>query len=105
MALHIPKAGTHWLVPATLLTSSLLVTFSGESIQHLFIYDRNAIAAGEVWRLITAHLVHTGLEHWVLNVAALIVLWWHFNEDWASWRGVRLLLFPFDRGQCRIIYF
>jgi rhomboid family GlyGly-CTERM serine protease len=39
-------------------------------------YDRQAIAAGQIWRLVTAHLVHTGISHMLLNLAALWVVWY-----------------------------
>jgi rhomboid family GlyGly-CTERM serine protease len=36
--------------------------------------DRAALAAGELWRLFTAHLTHYSLEHLVLDVLAFLVL-------------------------------
>lgn len=38
------------------------------------VYDRQLIATGEVWRLITAHWVHSDAEHLMWNVAALLML-------------------------------
>jgi len=37
-------------------------------------YDRAAIAAGEVWRVFTGHLVHLGLGHLLLNAAGLALV-------------------------------
>ena len=37
-------------------------------------YDRAAVAAGELWRLITGHLVHLGPSHLAMNVLALAIL-------------------------------
>ncbi len=37
-------------------------------------YEREALASGEFWRLITAHLVHLGWGHLWLNVTALVMM-------------------------------
>jgi rhomboid family GlyGly-CTERM serine protease len=38
------------------------------------IYDRDAIATGEWWRLVTGNLVHLSLMHLIFDVSALLVL-------------------------------
>jgi len=38
-------------------------------------YDRAALAGGQAWRLVTAHVAHLGLAHAVLNAAAWILVW------------------------------
>ena len=50
-------------------------------------YDRIAIAHGQWWRLWSAHLVHLGWDHWLLNMAGLAGLWWLYvaeatRRDW-----------------------
>lgn len=45
-------------------------------------YDRAAIAAGQWWRLLTAHIAHLGLHHAVLNTVALVFLWALFAREW-----------------------
>lgn len=37
-------------------------------------YQRDAFSAGEVWRLLTANLVHSNVWHLLLNLLAVIVL-------------------------------
>ena len=37
-------------------------------------YDRAAVAAGERWRLVTAHLAHLSVRHGLMNVAALAMI-------------------------------
>lgn len=39
-----------------------------------FRYDRNALQAGEAWRVVTSHLVHLNGTHLLLNLLALILL-------------------------------
>lgn len=41
-------------------------------------YDREAIADGEIWRLLTGNLVHLGWTHLALNVGALLIGTWVF---------------------------
>lgn len=38
------------------------------------VYNRSAIADGQWWRLLTAHLVHSDIEHLIWNLAGLLVL-------------------------------
>ena len=39
-----------------------------------WVYDREAIAGGQAWRLLSGHLLHSDLEHLVWNLAGLAVL-------------------------------
>jgi len=50
-------------------------------------FDREALAAGQFWRLITAHLVHLSWGHVWLNLAALVMMAALFSDvmpasDW-----------------------
>lgn len=44
------------------------------SAPEALVYDRSAIAQGEVWRVITGHWVHSDLEHAVWDIAAFLIL-------------------------------
>ena len=57
----VALAGLVWLFPGS---------------ADLLIYDRNAILAGEIWRLWTGHLVHFSLSHVVLDASALLICGW-----------------------------
>ncbi|HKK22567.1 MAG TPA: rhombosortase [Pseudohaliea sp.] len=37
-------------------------------------FERDAVLSGELWRLLTAHLVHTGAQHLALNLTTLGLL-------------------------------
>lgn len=45
-------------------------------------YQRDAVLAGEWWRLITAHVVHLGWSHLVLNLLGLALMWALFAADY-----------------------
>ncbi len=43
-------------------------------IHELLYYDSTAIAAGNLWGLLSAHLIHADVSHWFWNTLALAVL-------------------------------
>jgi rhomboid family GlyGly-CTERM serine protease len=62
----------------------------GDAARLALRYEREAIAAGEGWRLITAHFVHLGLEHAALNALGLVLMWALFARDFrpAGWLAI-----------------
>jgi rhomboid family GlyGly-CTERM serine protease len=52
-------------------------------------YDRTAVAAGQWWRLVTAHVSHLSVAHGLMNVAAIGLLGWLFRDDFDgyTWAG------------------
>lgn len=73
---------------ALLCACALLVVpeLAGESARRLLSFDREAIGAGQWWRLLTAHFVHLDLEHAVLNSLGLVLMWALFARDYSPWR-------------------
>jgi rhomboid family GlyGly-CTERM serine protease len=59
----------------------LLPELSGDAARTGLRYERMAIASGEWWRLITAHFVHIDLEHTLLNLMGLVLMWAIFARD------------------------
>ncbi len=76
------------LVLALLLL--LLGLFPGWS-EPLFEFNRDRIATGEVWRLLTGQLVHYGYYHLAMNLAALLLCGYVLLQD-LSLRDYSLLL-------------
>jgi rhomboid family GlyGly-CTERM serine protease len=68
------------LVLACLLL--LAAELGGEGARELLRYQRDAVAAGEWWRLATAHVVHLGLHHALLNALGLALMWALFARDY-----------------------
>jgi rhomboid family GlyGly-CTERM serine protease len=77
----------------------------------LLVYDRAAVLAGELWRMVTAQLVHFSIAHLLNNLAVLVpAVWYVETRDrrdagplfiWAaSAIGVALLV-----GEPRILQF
>lgn len=60
-----------WILAALLLQLPLL---GGAALRDAWRYDRARVAAGEIWRLVTAHLVHLDGQHALLNGAGLLLL-------------------------------
>jgi rhomboid family GlyGly-CTERM serine protease len=56
---------------------------TGDAGRLLLRYQRDAIVAGEWWRLLTGHLVHLGLAHLALNLAGLLLMWTLFIVDYS----------------------
>lgn len=51
------------------------VQAAGPSAFALLVYSRPAVAQGELWRLVTGHLVHAGAAHLFWNLAGLALVW------------------------------
>ena len=63
---------------SAIMLISLLALFGyffDEQLSQLFIYNRELIEQGQIWRIITGHLLHTNGYHLVLNLSALWMLW------------------------------
>ena len=71
-----------WLGLLLILLSLALVLVLGDSAGELLRYDRAAIGAGGWWRLLTAHAVHLGWHHLILNELGLVLLWSLFAQDY-----------------------
>lgn len=78
--------GSRWAAPTAIALLAALAEVFGETVRMWLRYQRESIADGEIWRLITGHLVHLGPSHMAMNVVAVGVLAWI----------VRRLLQPLD---------
>src|SRR5690606_9769115 len=71
-----------WLLISCALL--LLPELAGNAGRLALRYEREALAAGELWRLLTAHFVHLDLEHALLNTTGLILMWVLFAGDYTA---------------------
>lgn len=59
---------------------ALIVAAGGVHADEWLRYERSHILIGEVWRLFTAHFVHLGWSHFLMNLAALALIWILFGR-------------------------
>jgi rhomboid family GlyGly-CTERM serine protease len=62
------------LITALFVAPAIWVHCAPETVRTALLYNRDALAEGQLWRLITAHWVHFGLAHLIANLAALTAI-------------------------------
>jgi rhomboid family GlyGly-CTERM serine protease len=55
------------------------------------LYERDALDAGQLWRLISGQFIHLTLTHLILNIAGVVLIWLLFAEHTAGYRYLWLL--------------
>ncbi len=82
-----------WLWPVVLSFSLLLLALGGEETAILLRYDRHALLHGELWRLLTAHVVHLGWGHLFLNLTGLALIAFFFVALVPAWFWLMAIFF------------
>lgn len=62
-------------VPLAIAAASIVAAVFGSAGRLLLRWEREAIAGGEWWRLVTGHFAHLNLGHLALNLAGLALVW------------------------------
>ncbi|MBO9490840.1 rhombosortase [Endozoicomonas sp. G2_1] len=75
MKAKFPIAKQHIIVPIIVFITALLAFVFDHQLSDLLVYNRQAIAESQFWRLFTGHFFHTNDMHFLLNSAALVLLW------------------------------
>ena len=70
----------------------LLPVMTGEAGRVALRYDRAALAAGQWWRLLTAHFVHLDFDHAALNSLGLVLMWALFARDYCPLHWLAILV-------------
>jgi rhomboid family GlyGly-CTERM serine protease len=96
-----------WVLPVVTALVLLGFMLGGEPATAAFRYERGAVLAGELWRLLTAHLVHADWAHLAWNVGGLALVFALFageysRRDWllvmlASTAAIDLGFLLFER--------
>ena len=64
-----------WILPVVLAALCLLGLVFGEAMRDQLRYERAAIPAGEIYRLLSGHFVHLGVGHALLYALGLGLVW------------------------------
>ncbi|MBT8100627.1 MAG: rhombosortase [Gammaproteobacteria bacterium] len=95
MGLHKAGHGSHWSgswgVPLAILLVAIGLELGGDGSRQLFRYDSEGIAGGELFRLVSGHLVHLGWPHLVLNLAGLVLVWLLVGSRFSSWQWLAII--------------
>ena len=51
-------------------------------------YERDWIDTGQIWRILTAHWVHVGWAHWLLNCSGLVIMVILTTPGWSVRRWI-----------------
>ena len=62
-----------WLLCLAVALVALMAAGWPDGLVHLR-YDRSGLIDGEVWRVVTAHLVHLNRLHLLLNLLGLLLI-------------------------------
>ena len=83
-----------WLPAALMIVLAAFLALYGDSGREWLRFDREAIAGGEIWRLLSGHLVHLGPSHLMLNLAGLLLIWYLVGSVFSllQWLTVALLV-------------
>lgn len=61
-----------WWAVAAVAVLATVFAIVGDPARELLQYEREALLSGEIWRVISGHLVHLGYQHTLLNLAGLV---------------------------------
>lgn len=72
-----PPLRRHILILAAVLA---VLGLAHEFVNPWLNYQRAAVLDGQIWRLVTAHLVHLNAGHMVMNLSGLLLCWFFFTD-------------------------
>jgi rhomboid family GlyGly-CTERM serine protease len=89
LGVSVRRLRESWVVVG-LLAVCLLLAAGGDEWRELGRYDRHALENGELWRLVSGHLVHLGFGHLWPNLAALAIVALLFDDVFANADWLRI---------------
>ncbi|WP_299690584.1 rhombosortase [uncultured Vibrio sp.] len=85
------------MYPVLIFTSLLCILFQLEPIQAWVVWDKNTIADGQWWRILTGNFSHTNYSHLLMNLAGLWIISYLFQPSKKP-LAVALLVISFITG-------
>lgn len=92
LKLIILPARSDFLIPLGIALIVTAVAFIGSDASRWLRYDREAIQAGQLWRMMTGHFAHLGWSHLIMNLAGLALIWTIFGRHLPTRRWLAILL-------------
>lgn len=80
-----------WILPALVAGLAVLLYAAGPAAVEALRYERDAILAGQAWRLATGHLVHADAPHLAWNLGGLALVWLLFARDYSARQWLAIL--------------
>ena len=77
--MHTADQKLKWHV-FVLIALMLVLGFAHEWVNPWLRYDREAIEAGQIWRLVSCHLVHLNQWHMLMNLSGFFMCWFFFTD-------------------------
>ncbi len=74
-----------WFSVMVMVLICYTASFSNSLIQQLALVHE-AVAQGELWRLVTSQFVHLGFNHTMLNLVGYLIISASFREDVSPWQ-------------------
>ena len=84
--------GRRGLVLLGILLACILIQLASPAAFAALRYERSAIAAGEWWRLLSAHLTHLNAAHLLVNMAGVVLVWGLVVEEFSARQWLLVLL-------------
>lgn len=90
--------------PFTLALVICILAFFNPELSSLLQFDRQAILAGEWWRLWSGHLLHTNSWHLLMNLAGLVVIIMLHGNYYRGWPFVFLVVAGFGLSGLALLF-
>jgi rhomboid family GlyGly-CTERM serine protease len=89
---RIRDALAAWVLPIAVLSCAIIVAILGDAGRAWLSYDRQEIAAGEFWRLLSGHFVHLGATHLIWDAAGFLLIWYLVGQSFSRIQWIFVLL-------------